>query len=206
VTADPRPSIDPRGRPDRVRSSADAVFRLLDRPITAADLDETTRRIGQPITPPERHKTSVLVFRVGEELLALAAAAVRRVTHPVRVHRIPHRTNAIARGLCSIEGELLLCGALPALLGLPQPEQADTAGTTDPGRMVVFGEPEALWAFQVDAVLGISHIDPDALIPAPVTVAYARDGFTLGLFPYGGRQAAVLDADRLRTGFGAALS
>ena len=86
----------------------DAILRLLDRPLDENDVRAATERVAQPLVPPGRNVDSLLVMRVGSELLALPAVDVARVTYVAAVRRIPHRTGAVIRGLCHVDGELLI--------------------------------------------------------------------------------------------------
>ena len=72
--------------------------------------------------------------------------------------------------------------------------------------MVVIGAPDASWAFEADAVLGIERIHEEDLGPPPVTVRYALADFTLGVTQIGGRIVTVLDGDRVLRGFQAGLA
>jgi chemotaxis-related protein WspD len=209
--------MEPERRPDSTADQptavdqTDAMIRLLDRPLSAADLVETTARIGQPITPPERETRSVVAFRLGAEWFAVAAGDVHRVTCPVPVHHVPHRSNAIIRGLCNIEGQLLICGSLRDLLGLvdgemPDAEMPDAEQLSGDVRMLVLGEPHDGWVVEVDAVLGVVDIDLRSVQPPPVTVEHARDRYTDSIVSLCEARAALLSTDRLKAGFEAALS
>jgi chemotaxis-related protein WspD len=204
--------MEPARRPDSTvdqptgADQTDAMIRLLDRPLSAADLVETTARIGQPITPPERETRSVLAFRLRAEWFAVVAGDVHRVTCPVVVHHIPHRSNAIIRGLCNIEGQLLICGSLRDLLGLVDAEMPDAEQLSGDVRMLVLGEPHDGWVVEVDAVLGVVDIDLRSVQPPPVTVEHARDRYTDSIVSLCEARAALLSTDRLKAGFEAALS
>jgi chemotaxis-related protein WspD len=193
-------------------SETDAMIRLLDRPLAPIDLVETTARIGQPITPPERQTRSVLAFRLGVEWFAVTTRDVHRVTAPVPVHQIPHRSNAIIRGLCNIEGQLLICGSLRDLLGLtddtalPAAELPAVKQRAHETQMVVLGEPHDEWVFEVDRVLGVVHVDLRSIQTPPVTIEHARDRYTDSIVSLGEVHAALLSTERLKAGLKAALS
>ena len=199
-----------RTRPTRDIDRQGAMSRLLDRPLDDEDVRATTLRVEQPLTVADGELVSVLAFRVHDELLGFPAEDVVRVALVAPVHRIPHRTNAVIRGFCNLEGELLICASLSAILEIQGPEATDAAASPDPAgrrRMVVIGRRAENWAVVADEVLGVIRLEAKTLLPPPATVQQARQCFTRSLAPLqDGRTVAVLDASRLDAGFKAALS
>jgi chemotaxis-related protein WspD len=185
-------------------AGADAVLRLLDRPITTAELDAGAALAALPAEARSGETVRFLLFSMGGEIAALPAKALRRVTPAARAVPIPHRTTGILRGVCNIRGELVLCADLHRLLGLPERAGADASG--DSRRMVVVGPAENCWAFEVDELMGIESADPGAFREAPVTVARSIADFTSGVTEFGGRCVTVLDAERVLAGFKAGLA
>ncbi|HPM81551.1 MAG TPA: chemotaxis protein CheW [Candidatus Anammoximicrobium sp.] len=187
-----------------------AMSRLLDRPLDDEDVRAATLRVEQPLTVSDGELASVLVFRVHDELFGLPAEDVVRVTRVAPVHRIPHRTNAIIRGLCNVEGELLICASLSAMLEIQGPDAVDAAASGDAAgrrRMVVIGRRTESWAVVAEEVLGVLRLDAKTFLPPPATVQKARQCFTRSLAPLqDGSTLAVLDLGRLDAGFKAALS
>jgi chemotaxis signal transduction protein len=200
----------PAASGDRETKLHQAMRRLLDRPADPQDVRAATLRVRQSLAVSERDQLSLLAFRVNEELLGLAGGDVIRVTHMTTIHRIPHRSNAVIRGLCNIQGELLICGSLPALLGMPAAEGSDGDSATvssNRRRIVVIGRGAETWAVVVDEVLGVVRLEAKAFLSPPATVQNDRQCFTRHLAPLpDGRLLAVLDARRLDSGFKAALT
>ena len=132
---------------------------------------------------------------------------VDQVTSGRTPHRIPHRTGKVLRGLVNVEGELLLCLSLTALLGIQTnpPAAADADGNPAGAipRLIVatFGE-AGRWAFAADAVPGIQSFSQAALQPVPATLACAEAACVEGMFDWNGRPVALLDdrkiADQLK--------
>jgi chemotaxis-related protein WspD len=187
-----------------------AIQRLLDRPLTAETLAEQTERVAQPIETARRFTETVLVFELGGEWLAWPARHVARVTGPVREHSVPHRTNDVFRGICNIDGELVLNANLSSLLRIdtaPEPKtdrelQSDhETDETSERRTLVVGKLDQRWAFPVDAVHGVVHVDPDHLQAPPLTVERALVRYTESVLVIGDHHAAVLNTERITAGF-----
>ncbi len=132
---------------------------------------------------------------------------VARVQPEAPVHRIPHRSNDVIRGLCNIDGELVLTAALERLLQIStDAPPADDNADSDQRRMVVIGEQGERWAFAVDAVLVVDRFEAETLRALPVTVERALVHYTESLVPFADGQAAVLDSKRLVSGLQGALT
>jgi chemotaxis-related protein WspD len=195
---------------DQTRGAQDtATCRLLDRPLTDDLLREATEQVAQPRSQPNGEVASALLFRIGCEHLAVPATDVDRVTRVSVVRRIPHRGNRIIRGLCNIDGELVLCGSLSGLLELPEEvHQAESAANvSDESRMVVLGPESNRWAVEVDCVLGLQHFETALCKSPPVTVRQAMRCFTTSLLPLSDDTVAtLLDVSQVLSGFKAALT
>lgn len=190
-------------------SSESAMDRLLDRPLTDEDVRQATERVAQPRSRPVHDVASLLLFRVGTERLAVPATDVARVTRVNVVRRIPHRSNRVIRGLCNIEGELLICGNISALLDLTDtPQVSGSSGqSADLARMIVLGAEPSLWAIEVDEVQGVQYFETRSYKQPPVTVQQAMYRFTASLIPLGDhRVATLLDVPQVVSGFEGALS
>lgn len=181
-----------------------AILVLLDRELTAEQLDENTRRVERPAVAESRQAGRVLVFRLRSEALAVPAGDVDRVTRVAKVHHVPHRSNRIVRGIVNIGGELQLCGSLANLLDLSRP--VDEPSDHQQQRMIVLGRGRNRWAFSADRVEGVATVALDDGRSPPVTVQYARDGYVETVVSLGEQRAALLKTDRIVAGFQAALS
>lgn len=182
----------PDDRLDIVRTAVpDPLEELMSRPLAEADIDRATRDMAAPLELASRDRRSVLVFACGGELFAIGAVDVAKVVPGGRIHRVPHRTNQVFRGVCNTDGEILLCMDLEQTLGLPRPSE-------DLLRfLVVVGSPRERWAFLVDRIVGVADIAERALRPAPVTVGAARSGCVTALATTDDGEASLLDLGRL---------
>lgn len=177
-------------------SRRDAMAELLSRPLSQRDLAEQTRAAAMPLERESARLESVLLVEVGGERMGLPAALVRRVFPLAPVHRVPHRTNRVLRGICNLGGRLTLAASLEAVLDLAAEATADSSQR----RTLLIGEESAAWAIEVDRVLGVIRADAETLAEPPATVEAARERHTARLLddptPGGGR-IALLDGERL---------
>jgi chemotaxis-related protein WspD len=198
-------------RPDQAKlleidePSQDAILRLLDKPLAEDDLRDATARVAQPLEQAEKDVVRLLVFQMGSELMALPSVQVKQVTRATRVHRIPHRTNKLIRGLCNLDSELMLCADLAQLLELPAAAGETAANVLHQRRMIVLGEPAQRWVVEVDAVRGVTTVPRSAFRRPPMTADAGLADYTTALVSLGESLAAVLDVDRVLTDFQAAL-
>ena len=181
-----------------------AILRLLDRPLSSDDLREATDRVARPPEIAEKDVVRLLVFQVGDELLACESLQVSQVVLAAAVHRIPHRTNKIVRGLCSVGGELLLCADLARLLDLNEPT-ATAVPLQRQRQMIVLGEERNRWVVEVDAVAGVTSVPLNSIRKPPITVDAAAARYTKGLVRLDRRVSALLDVERILSGFQGAL-
>lgn len=197
--------IDPQGDPHHAGAEhqQQSILKLLDRELSSGQLDENTERVGQPIGTEPRKVARVLVCRLLGETLALPAADVDCVAHVATVHRIPHRTNRVVRGIVNMGGELQLCGSLADLLGMTA--RTDEASDDQRQRMVVLGLGQNRWSFLVDEVFGVAIYGLDHVRRPPVTVEDARDCFVEAVISTADWTASLLKTDRILAGFRAAL-
>jgi chemotaxis-related protein WspD len=204
VSTDARPDTpsDAGPRDDHDARARAAAARLLSRTPPPGYLDAWARALTRTQLAAEGAdlRRAVLV-RLGDDLYALEAGLVREVHRPQRVHRVPGRSNEVFRGLVSLRGELVLCADLHALLGAERP-----ARTLPTSRIVRASKDGQAWAFEVDEVLEVVGYDAARVSQPQVTVAKAAVHFTDGLFPWGDRHVARLDAERFFGGLARSLT
>jgi chemotaxis-related protein WspD len=169
--------------------------RLLHRAAPAGYLAEWTARLAPADLAAKRAEHSVLIFRVGNEWLALETRLFIEVTEQRAVHRIPHcRNRALLAGLTNVRGRLEICVSLRALLGVNGEEPRD-AGASSPRSLVVEHQ-QKRWVLPVDEVHGIHAFHSEDVTAAPATVARGQS-HVRGLLPWGERKVGFLDPDKL---------
>lgn len=175
-----------------------AAAMLLDRPAPADYREAATRRIARRRVPKLAGTRSIVIFRIGAEWLALPTEVFVEILELRPVHSLPHRQDALVRGLTVVRGELLICISLPHLLGFeasaPAPESAGAAkhhGVYE--RLLVVGRDGSRVVFAVDEVhVGVRYHAND-LKPVPSTVSQSASSYTLGLLSWEDRNVGVLD-------------
>ncbi|MGY2485195.1 chemotaxis protein CheW [Cupriavidus sp. CP313] len=151
--------------------------------------------------PAERGTAlACLVFRIGDEWLALPTAALGEVTAPCPIHSLPHRRDAAVLGLAAVRGNLLACLSLARLFDAGAGESASGS------RFLILGQGRAAIALPVAEVSGIARVPKPALQPLPATLARASARYTQALFLDQGRSVGLLDAALVRQALARSLA
>jgi len=175
---------------------ADAARSFFRRRAPEGYLDDWADLLARPAAPPSADEANLLVFRLGEEWLAVALGVVAEVTTTRPVHRVPHRSNRVFSGLVSLRGRLQLCVSLHGLLAVDPP--APDAPATAPARLVVLRQGAEAWAFEADEVAGVRRVPASELRKVPSTLANPVGSFGRAVFAWGeGRSVDVLDEPRV---------
>lgn len=172
-----------------------AATALLDAQAMTALADAPADR--EPDAEPAGSGISCLVFRIGDEWLALPTEAVGEVTAPCPVHSLPHRRDAAVLGLASVRGSLLACLSLAKLFGMDDAPAAH-ANARQGQRFLVLGQGRGAIALPVAEVSGVRRVRSSALRPLPATLARASTRYSQALFEDEGRSVGLLDATLVR--------
>jgi chemotaxis-related protein WspD len=157
-------------------------------------LAERTRHFAQPKQVEEGGTHSIVIFRIWNEWLALAAGVVKEVANPRPVHSLPHRTNDMILGVANVRGELLIAASLGAVLGLDASQKTDRSarGTAYP-RWLVLRRDDVRAVCPVDEVHGVHRLHPKALKEVPATLAKASTRYSTNLLAWNGHSIGVID-------------
>lgn len=178
---------------------------LLEREAPTGYIDEWTElfsqtQLPQTISQIENTTTqAVIIFRLGKEWLALSANLFKEVTSPGIIHTIPHRSNAILKGIVNIRGEILMCISLRNLLGLENQEKAKSSKSIviAQERMVVIQQNEDRWVFSVDEVSSIQRFHKQEFRLAPAVVAQSKEAYTKSVINWQNKKVSYLDDELL---------
>jgi chemotaxis-related protein WspD len=166
---------------------------LLDRAAPADYLAEWQRRLAASAADNTAFNHSFVLFRVGDEELALPTTFLLEVSEPRPIHRVPHWPNRILSGLVSVRGRLELCISLADVMGIAP--GAATRSRINRPRLMLTEHARLRWAFLVDEVSGVHAARTADLEPAPAT----NRGNTCarGLLRIDDRRVGIIDAERM---------
>ncbi|KAF0863122.1 chemotaxis protein CheW [Pseudomonas sp. LD120] len=139
---------------------------------------------------------SLLMFRLGEEWLALATRCLLEVAPLEAIHSLPHQRSRALLGVANVRGALVACLSLTELLGLDPTLAPAAAGRIMP-RMLIIGAEGGPVVVPVDEVQGIHAIDERILGGASLSGEQANAKFTRGVLQWQGRSLRLLDEEQL---------
>lgn len=177
---------------------AEAASTLLDRYSLRREPGELT----YPPTPPVLPSRSLVVFRLGEEWLALATRCLVEIAPQQPVHSLPHQRSRALLGVCNVRGALVPCIALQALLGIgPGVAPAGTRRVSP--RLLILAVPGGSVVAPVDEVAGIQRFE-ERLIQASALLDKAR--FTAAVVREETRTLRVLEESALLAAIAGSLT
>jgi chemotaxis-related protein WspD len=184
---------------------AGAARRFLERPAPDGYLAEWAMLLAAPDEPPDTGEISLLVFRLGEECLAMATKVVVEVTTPLPAHRIPHRSNELLVGMVNLRGQLHLLVSLHNLIGAGRAHRVDETSAEDGHdnpRLVVVNLGGKIWLFEAEQVVGVRRFPCSELGSVPSTLANPEASFSRAVIDWKGKSVGVLDEERLSAALG----
>ncbi|WP_136477866.1 chemotaxis protein CheW [Pseudomonas sp. DG56-2] len=174
---------------------ASAATRLLDRYSLSQDAH-------QQVQVQERRATrSMLLFRLGEEWLALATRCLVEVAPLQPVHSLPHQRSRVLQGVANVRGALVPCLSLADLLGLEVQAEVNASGRIMP-RMLILAAAGGSVVVRVDEVDGIHGIDPELVHHEHSEAAR----FTAAVLQWRERSVRVLDEEQVLSAVNRSLS
>ncbi|WP_175651214.1 chemotaxis protein CheW [Pseudomonas sp. Marseille-P9899] len=174
---------------------AAAATRLLDRYALAQDAHVREDSEEQVHAGP-----SLLLFRLGEEWLALATRCLAEVSPMQPVHSLPHQRSRVLQGVANVRGALVPCLSLPDLLGLEVAPAAASSARVMPRMLIVSASGGAV-VLPVDEVDGIHALDQGLN-----GEAVNENRFTRQVLQWRGRSVRILDEDHLLSAVDRSLS
>ena len=177
---------------------ASAGRSLLERPAPDEYITEWIDALAEEKLSSDSDTVSLLVFRIGEEWLALPTSVFEEVTDVKVVRSLPHRGGTFLKGLVNIRGEIQLCVSIGELLGVDAGGVNKKAlGELHHPRMVVIEKDGDRWVFPVDEVAAIRKFPLDEIHDLPVTVSRGKAAYTKGLFEWKDNKIGFLDEELL---------
>src|SRR5471030_2636369 len=109
---------------------ASAAQGNLQRPVDAGYRRQWAEHFRQPLASGDKLDSSVLVFRIGREWLALPTTLFVSVAPQAKPHKLPHRNERGLAGIVNVGGTLYPCMALADLLGVDESDGEAATGPT----------------------------------------------------------------------------
>ena len=174
---------------------AAAATRLLDR---YALMQDHLAAAAQPVE--ENTGRSMLLFRLGEEWLALATASLAEIAPLQAVHSLPHQRSRVLQGVANVRGALVPCLSLADLLGVQAGTAEQRSGRAMP-RMLILAAEGGPVVMAVEEIDGIHRLDP-------LLLGSGQDAtrFTAAVLQWRGRSVRVLDDQHLLSAVQRSLS
>jgi chemotaxis-related protein WspD len=169
-----------------------AATRLLDR--YALQQEDRVQMSGA--VESEVQARSLLMFRLGEEWLALATRSLVEVAPLQAIHSLPHQRSRALLGVANVRGALVACLSLVELLGLDGASSVASGARVMP-RMLIIAARGGPVVVPVDEVDGIHAIDERILEASSRSGTQASGKFTRGVLPFKGRSLRWLDEEQL---------
>lgn len=173
---------------------AAAAIRLLDR--YALQREEQAAELAAEPAPAAGTSHSLLVFRLGEEWLALATRLLVEVAPLSTIHALPHQRARALLGVANVRGALVACLSLSELLGLDSTAAAAPGGRVT-ARLLVLDAPGGNLLVPVDEVQGIHAFATSALAAAEQEHALTASRCSRGVLQWQGRSLRLLDEEQL---------
>lgn len=174
-----------------------AATRLLDR----YALPHDDRDLALAPVDSDVVTRSLLMFRLGEEWLALTTRSLVEVAPLQPIHSLPHQRSRALLGVANVRGALVACLSLVELLDLEPGGAAVASGRVMP-RMLIVAAPGGPVVVPVDEVDGIHAIDERILASA----SQSTGKYTRGVLQYQGRSLRWLDEEQLLSAVTRSLS
>ncbi len=175
---------------------SEAGRRILQRAIEPGYREEWTRVLAENKRSAASNTESVVIFRLGDEWLAIPSRHVNEITSSKPIRRLPHMMRNTVKGLVNIRGELQVCISLGGLLGLEKgemPRRFGSVGISD--RMIHISDEGNQYVFPVTEVHGLHRHHTSELQPVPATVGKSKATYTKGVLAWNGEHVACLDAE-----------
>ncbi len=171
--------------------------RLFDRPIPKGLAEEWAAVLAGEKEVDNPESVSVVVFRLHNQLLALPSTFFIKAQEARPVQRLPGRRNHVLKGLVNVDGELLPCVSLVAIMAVDQAVGGVSLEQQDYPRQMVVAQAAERFVFPVDEALGVHRILPTPLRSADQSVS----AMISSVFLMAERRVGLLDEQKLFSAF-----
>lgn len=137
--------------------------------------------------------SSMLVFRIGREWLALPTRIFATVAPQAKPHALPHRDGRGLLGVVNVGGKLYPCMSLAVLLGIDERDAPTGAGRHTFARLLVMQWEEQAFALPVADLHGIVRYASAAVKAPAATINKGLSRFLSGVLEQPAPVAAEAD-------------
>ena len=164
----------------------------------AGYLNKWQKELSHQKEEREKGDVGVMVFRLGDEWLALPVEYLQEIVEERKVHKIPHNEGVYILGIVNIGGEVNTCYSLMNLLEIDENIERNKGELQRLIVIVVNGE---RFALPVCEISGLARYSSGDLLPTPATLGKKMGTYLDGMFNLQKRQVAALNVEQIYRGF-----
>ncbi|WGL64478.1 chemotaxis protein CheW [Pseudomonas sp. CW003PS] len=172
-----------------------AAIALLDRYGSSLERDADDYGQGEEQEPVGEQR-SLLIFRLGEQWLAIATRCLAEVMPVSPIHSLPHRKSTGLLGVTNVRGTLVACLSLSELLDLETDDGRQSGQRVIP-RMLILESGSGPLVVPVDEVSGIQKIPLARISNAKQDDKRTISRFTAGVLQWRGQSITLLNDEQL---------
>lgn len=137
---------------------------------------------------------TVIVFRLGDEWVAIATSLCKEISRMMKIHRLPHNKSQVLKGVVNSGGEIRICFSLGSLIGISKSEQifGDDFHAVY-ARMIVMDVEGRNYVFPVSEIKGLLQYRDADRAPLPDTVLASSASYMSGVIKWGDQTVGCLD-------------
>ena len=172
-----------------------AAIALLDRYGSSLERDADDYGQGEEQEPVGEQR-SLLIFRLGEQWLAIATRSLAELMPVSPIHSLPHRKSTGLLGVTNVRGTLVACLSLSELLDLETDDGRQSGQRVIP-RMLILESGSGPLVVPVDEVSGIQKIPLARISNAKQDGKRTISRFTAGVLQWQEQSITLLDDEQL---------
>ncbi|MBZ9664625.1 chemotaxis protein CheW [Pseudomonas sp. LMG 31766] len=173
-----------------------AAIALLDRYGSALERGDDDYAQGET-EDVQGAQRSLLIFRLGEQWLAIATRCLAEVMPVSPIHVLPHRNSRGLLGVTNVRGTLVACLSLAELLDLDTQQDPRRGERRVIPRMLIMESDSGPLVTQVDEVSGIQRIPVAHIRNAKHDDKRTISRFTAGVLQWQEQSITLLDDEQL---------
>jgi chemotaxis-related protein WspD len=171
-----------------------ASLQVYDRDIPEDYRQEWTELLAGSKEAVVRDARTVIVFRIGDEWVAISTSLCKEISRMMKIHRLPHNKSQILKGVVNNGGEIRICFSLGNLLGVERAEQVFGDEFQNVyARMIVMNVAGQHYVFPVSEIKGLLKYSDADRSPLPETMLASSASYMSGVIKWGDISVGCLD-------------